>query len=108
MTQQIISVGKDELDGWDIRSITDDPGISIFVYAYTNEGYEGSGFAIYKQGTKYGYSYLGHCSCNGPLDDLGKAVHTKTEIKRIVNGLTNWEKSHAVIVLEKFLELTKR
>lgn len=41
-----------------------------FVYSYKNDGYEGSGFAIWKKDDKYYYDDLGHCSCYGPTEKI--------------------------------------
>lgn len=57
--------------------------IDVFVYNYKDQGYEGSGFALWREGKKFGYMNLSHCSCNGPLDDLNSILYTFPQIKKI-------------------------
>ncbi len=78
--------GSDELWDFSLDRVKDKlPFADIFVYNYKNNGYDGSGFAVWEQDGKFGYTYLGHCSCNGPLDDLNSILYSFDEIRQIAN-----------------------
>jgi hypothetical protein len=98
--------GCDPLSTWDLKSLKRRPEVEIFVYNYQHGGYDGSGFALWKEGKKFGYTYLGHCSCYGPLEenDLTSILYTWTEIKRIVKA-NDWDREYAEPVLARMKEV---
>ena len=75
---KIISIGRDKLGDYDLerdhygdnsRPLLDDS--NLFIYHYTDHGYEGSGLAIWRTNKgRWGYSGLGHCSCYGPTEEI--------------------------------------
>lgn len=86
MIKKIVNVGGEKLDGYELDVIKELKA-DWFVYRYESGSYDGSGFAIWKKGTKYFYEYLSHCSCYGPTENIatGKnAEFTFTQIKEIV------------------------
>lgn len=99
---EIISVGPDELNEWDLEIIPAD--VELFVYYYEIDYYEGSGVAIFKRNDKYGLHYLGHCSCYGPMEDFdGITIYTAEEMEKIVqNG--DYQYNHAPEVWAKLKE----
>ena len=73
------------LSEWDIERVKDKlADADWFIYNYEHGGYEGSGFAVWKKDGKYGYANLGHCSCNGPLEDLNTIYYTLPQLKKLV------------------------
>lgn len=56
------------------------------VYHYNNYGYDGDGFIVWRNGNKYGYTRISHCSCYGPVDDLNSIMYSKTEIDKIAKN----------------------
>ena len=85
---KIISAGRDELGEWNLKEI-EGCGVSLFVYNYWDEGYDGSGLAVFKIGRKWGYVRLGHCSCYGPLEDFRTGVNmlfTKKELFKVLKA----------------------
>lgn len=57
---------------------------AFFVYSYESGSYEGTGFAVWDmEDGKYGYTYLGHCSCNGPVEDLNSIPYNWNELQQI-------------------------
>lgn len=100
--------GCEKLSKWDYERIRKGlPNADMFIYNYENYGYEGSGFALWRVGKKFGYAYLGHCSCNGPVEDLNSALFNMSDIKKLASG-NNYEWKHAGPVLAKYKELTTR
>lgn len=93
--KKIINLGEDELDEYDFSVSIREPYIGrvladVFIYYYEYECYSGTGIAIWrnKKG-EWAYQYLGHCSCNGPLEDIetsDKAKFTLEQIKEILNS----------------------
>lgn len=74
--------GCDSLDKWDFDYLKrEHPNADVLVYNYTDGGYDGSGFALWRDGDKFGYAYLGHCSCNGPLEDCRSILYTFDKIE---------------------------
>lgn len=97
--------GCDPLSEYDLRDVKK-LDAEFFIYNYQNHGYEGSGFALWKKGRKYGYSYLGHCSCNGPVEDLNSIMYTITEIRKLAKT-SSYEWQYAEPVLARLKEVTK-
>ena len=84
--------GCDSLGDYDIERVKKQlPEIEWFVYNYRDFGYDGSGMALWKKGEQYGYTYMGHCSCNGPLEDLDSIYYSWEEISRLANNDKNWD-----------------
>lgn len=67
----VYSVGPDELCDYELADVKKDDRYHWFVYWYQNGGYDGSGEAVglHKETGLLHYINLGHCSCNGPMDD---------------------------------------
>lgn len=72
----------------------------VFIYNYEYESWEGSGFALWKKGNKFGYSYMGHCSCYGPLEDLKSIMYSFAQIKKLAKA-DNYEWKYAGPVIER-------
>jgi len=85
--------GSDDLDGREISKIVGDS--DWFVYFYQRGDYNGDGFAVWKKNGKYLYSELGHCSCNGPLDDLDSIEYDS--ISEIFTIAANYEDGKKVV-----------
>lgn len=86
--KKIVSLRRTELDEYDLKHV-EGINFSILVYSYEYGGYEGSGFAAWKVGSKWYYHELGHCSCYGPLEhlNLSKLVGLKkTDVLNIANA----------------------
>lgn len=100
--------GCDTFSQWDMERLKGKP-FEVFVYNYIDGGYSGTGFALWLQDGKFGYAYLGHCSCNGPLEDLNSILYTLEEIKQLADkGEWGWQYSKPVIArMEKYLESTR-
>ncbi len=83
--ERIIVALADEISEHDIERL-DDISFDLFIYKYKDGGYDGSGFAIWRNGDKFGYQEMGHCSCNGPLEDIktsSNALFTLEEIEAL-------------------------
>lgn len=95
--KKIVNLGETELDAYDLSLTYDAPYVGkveadIFIYAYKHEGYEGSGVAVWRKDDKWSYQYLGHCSCNGPTENLrtsDTAKFTLEDIKTILTSKSN-------------------
>lgn len=59
----------EDLSQWDAEKLLGE-GVSRAVYWYQAGSYDGTGYLLaqFADGG-YGLTYLGHCSCYGPLDD---------------------------------------
>lgn len=94
----------DELSEWDIERVKNAlADADYFVYNYSNGGYDGSGFALWKKDGKYGYTQLSHCSCNGPVEDLNSIYYTLDQIKKLVEK--EYYGDYAAKVFAKIKEL---
>jgi len=63
--------GSEELSKeFDLDKLKSIPGITIIVYDYHTEPYEGNGEMLLKKNSKWYRVNLGHCSCYGPLDNV--------------------------------------
>jgi hypothetical protein len=95
----IYTVGNSiEFDKYGLEEI---PEHDVFVYYYETAPYEGSGFAAWKNGDKFGYHDLGHCSCYGPLDHIdSRAIYTLDELVMIADGYS-YNKGPEVVALLK-------
>lgn len=92
--------GCDALSDYDFNGLKKiDP--DLFVYSYEYGSYEGSGFAVWRKDGKYGYAYLGHCSCNGPLEDVNSIYYSLKDMKKIVANANSYEKDYAVAVMKR-------
>ncbi len=61
---------SDELGSYnmdDLKNI----GVTKAAYWYESGYYDGTGYIVYYANGGWHESSLGHCSCNGPTDDLG-------------------------------------
>ncbi len=93
--KKIINLGEDEMSEYEFSASSREPHIGrvladVFIYHYESGCYEGTGIAVWrnKKG-EWAYQYLGHCSCNGPLEDIetsDKAKFTLEQIKEILNS----------------------
>ena len=55
----------------------------VFVYDYRDGGYDGSGFAVWKNGEDYYYHEISHCSCYGATDGLASSANAKFTLQQI-------------------------
>jgi hypothetical protein len=74
--------GCDKINEWDLERLKNKP-FDVFIYNYKSGSWDGDGFALWREGKKFGYAYLGHCSCNGPLEDLNSILYTFPQIKKL-------------------------
>lgn len=105
--KKIISLGQNKLEPYDFCGVFEEPFIAkiqadVFIYSYEAGNYDGSGMAVWrnKKG-EWAYQYLGHCSCNGPLEDIrtsDNAKFTLEQIKSVLNSPDNsWDKNSKVV-----------
>lgn len=76
----------------------------LFVYKYHVEPYSGNGFAAWNIGKDWFYHELGHCSCNGPTDGIGKskmAAVTFKQLKEIAEKSYNEDSKPVIEYIEK-------
>lgn len=81
----------------------------LIVYSYASGCYSGDGFAVWKKGRKWFYTSLGHCSCNGPFDNLTtskEAGFTLAEVKSVATE--NNYGVHAVVVVAYLNKMKKK
>ena len=81
--EKIISVGRDELSEWDFERL-EKLEFDLMVYGYENGGYDGSGFAAFKKGEQWFYQELGHCSCNGPLENVETSANMLVSLEQVI------------------------
>ena len=68
-------------------------GIDECWYWYATGSYEGSGKILMRKGDLYDFTDIGHCSCNGPTDNItfnGKKIdeiNMSAEYERSIKGL---------------------
>jgi hypothetical protein len=95
----------EELSNYDFTGEFNEGGTSkvladIFIYSYKREGYEGGGYAVWRYEDKWRYQDLGHCSCNGPFEDIqtsDNAKFTKQEVIDILSNQWNKERTQEII-----------
>ena len=61
------------LNEWDFKKL-ELAEVDEVAYTYGSGFYEGTGLMVWRKGDKYGYQYLGHCSCYGPTEDIGTSL----------------------------------
>lgn len=95
--------GGDKLSAYELTEVKRQlPKAVWFIYWYETGSYDGTGFAIWKnEDGKFGYSYLGHCSCNGPVDYLESIPYTLEEVEKIIDKNYQSEYYHSNEVLKK-------
>lgn len=73
----VYSLGRGPLSDSDLQYL-DKYNLDWLVYHYNDEPYEGSGYAVGKTKKKDSVWLwdLGHCSCNGPIDEIEKGPPT--------------------------------
>lgn len=96
--RKIISIGRDELSEHDLSTTYSAPFIGkieadVFIYSYDDGGYGGSGVAVWRKGRKWSYQYLGHCSCNGPTEDIRTSDAAKFSLDDLRSILSSTENS---------------
>lgn len=96
--KKIISLGPHELDASDLSIGYKEPYIGkikadVLIYAYEDYGYDGSGVAVWRNNGEWSYQYLGHCSCDGPTEDIHNADKAKFSLEEIKNILSSKENS---------------
>ena len=100
--KKIVSIGRDELSDSDLSLTYNAPYVGkieadILIYSYENGGYDGSGVAVWRKDGKWAYQYLGHCSCNGPTEDIrtsDAAKFTLQDLKEILTSKDNSWNEH--------------
>ena len=93
--------------------LTQRPNADLFVYNYQwlAADFIGEGIAIWRECPKWGYAYLGHCSCYGPLEKIDSVIlYTLPELKKLAKiGGYEWQYSAPVIAyIERLLELEEK
>lgn len=65
-------LGPDELsDEYDLSYLPKDK-VDYVIYWYEHPDYEGSGVLVARlKDNTFMFQYLGHCSCYGPMDEIG-------------------------------------
>ena len=100
--KKIINVGEDELsEEYDLDKIKF--SADVFIYNYEDGGYDGSGFAVWRDEEKWMYHSFSHCSCYGPLDsisDSDNAPFSLEDLKKIINANYNDQYSQGGKVLD--------
>lgn len=81
--EKVTSIWEDELGEWELNKLKAFE-FDLGVYAYKNYGYEGSGFAVFKKGEQWFYQELGHCSCNGPLDNVDTSANMLVSLEQVI------------------------
>lgn len=96
---KIFCVGE-ELSKYDLDQV-EGLGADIFIYNYHPGSWDGSGFASYRVKGKWGYLYLDHCSCNGPLDGLypSSEAFTLEELVKITSAHNSYEMEYSKPVM---------
>ena len=79
----VLAPEGDELDTDEFASF---PGEAWFYYE--TSGYDGRGYMIYTDGHKWDYELLGHCSCNGPLENFDPVDVRYVSIKDLLEHCT--------------------
>ena len=77
----------------------------VFIYSYKNGEYDGSGFAVWRNDGEWAYDYLGHCSCDGPTQNLETADNAKFPLEKILEIIEkeyNW--SDEMKILSNYLK----
>lgn len=59
----------DELSKEELSSVPD--FVQEIWYWYTGGGWDGQGYMLLRSGDEYQIASLSHCSCYGPMDDIG-------------------------------------
>lgn len=59
----------DEFTREELRSVPD--FVQEIWYWYTGGGWDGQGYMLLRSGDEYAIGSLSHCSCYGPLEDVG-------------------------------------
>jgi hypothetical protein len=106
--KKIINIGTDELSESDLSLSYSSPFVGkveadLLIYSYENGGYEGSGVAVWRHKGKWAYDYLGHCSCNGPTENMRQADNMKltlAELRTILTSKDNAWSAHYVKVAD--------
>ena len=90
----VYSVGDEDLSDGELDDF--EPGSAVWcVYAYTMDGYEGSGEAVVLRDTgDLDIYYLNHCSCYGPTDNLSTHGHDCITDAQ-ASGSADWWKAFA-------------
>lgn len=81
--EKINSIGVNTLEDYELRDL-EEVGFDFLVYDYENGGYEGSGFAAWKKGDNWFYHELGHCSCNGPMDNVQSSAKIPVTLEQVI------------------------
>lgn len=81
--KKIISIGSHTLGYYGLRDL-EEVGFDFLVYDYENGGYEGNGFAAWKKGDDWFYHELGHCSCNGPMDNVQSSAKIPVTVEQVI------------------------
>lgn len=81
INKRIVCLGEEfpEYDVKDIMLLDFD----LFVYKYEEASYEGNGFAAWRKNDKYYYHELGHCSCNGPTDNIQSSKNAPLTLEEL-------------------------
>lgn len=102
---KIISLGSDELSEYELTKNhygSKPPHeakvkADVFIYSYEIGSYDGSGVAVWRKDGEWAYQYLGHCSCNGPTEDIetsDKMKFTLEQVKEILLSKDNSWNEH--------------
>lgn len=99
----IKTTSSEELDVYELKNVNKLEA-DWFVYRYWHESYEGSGMAIWKKDGKYFYCNLGHCSCNGPTEDLSSIPYDSLDdIEKIMSNYDDKDKEVLKLIKEKYV-----
>lgn len=96
--KKVVSIGPDELGESDLSLTYNAPYVGkveadIFIYSYYIDGYEGSGVGVWRKNGKWSYQYLGHCSCNGPTENIRTSDAAKFTLQELKDILTSEDNS---------------
>lgn len=100
--------GCDSFSKYDIERVKKQlADADYFVYNYESGSWDGTGLAVWKKGNKYGYSYLGHCSCDGPVDDLNSIMYNLSDLNKLAVK-NDWDWRYGKLVLARVKELNAK
>lgn len=72
---RIHNIGSDTLSDSDYNEVKSSGLVEVW-YRYEDGGYEGSGNLLGRNAEGKWYLHnLGHCSCNGPMEDFGRSMN---------------------------------
>ena len=79
----------------------------FFVYSYATGSYCGTGNAIFKKDGLYYEHDMGHCSCYGPLEDLG-LFGGQPSLKKLLGNCSKGLNEELKLVIKKVKQIEEK